>query len=230
MAQEVSYSRQAAVFEKGRFDLSIDVIGLGGVASYLVLQLKKLGVADVRGFDAKVVATNNPPYQLYGPRHAGVEKAQALIEIVEYLSGGTFEARSEYASEKTLFRDVVFMCVDSMETRKQLMHSIFQRSGATRLVIETRVDANYVIVHTLVPSNADHREEWDHSWFADSEAQNNFGCADPVSLGATSSMAADVAVSQLIQWFGNGERDLSTAPDNQIRIKMRPFSAVVFQW
>jgi hypothetical protein len=230
--EEVNFGRQLTILDPERFSkLSVDVVGLGGVASFLMLLLLKNGMPNVRGHDAKAVSAFNPPGQLYGRRHIGMQKADALQDIVADLSCATFEKSLAFVTPETEFGDVVFLCIDhQMELRKQIVHSLFARTPMTKLLIETRVDANFVVIQTVVPANSDHREMWDHYWFPDSEAENNGGCTEPVSFGAASCCAAVFALSQMVQWFGNGERDLTIAPDNLITIRMRPFEATVDQW
>lgn len=230
--EKISYRRQLTILDPDLFaDMSVCVIGLGGVGGNLVLTLKKHGIRRVVGFDGKLVSNVNPPCQVYLPRQVGRPKTEALAELVAYMQLGECELRHEYVTPDTELGDVVFLCIDhQMELRKHIAHAIFNRSQKTKLLIETRVDSNFIVVHSVIPNDLNHKEMWDHFWFPDTEAENDGGCAEPVSFGATSQYAAITAFSQMVQWFGNGARNLTTVPDNQIRIRMRPFEVTTTQW
>lgn len=230
--ETISFARQITIFDPERFrEVRVDVAGLGGVGGAIMMHLLKHGVRAVHGYDDDIVSNVNPPGQIYGSHDVGRAKTDALHDIVYRLSGSTFVKETSRVTPQTPFGDVVFLCIDhQMELRKKIVHSIFENAPQTKLLIETRVDANYVVIHTIVPSNKNHQEMWNHFWFPDSGAENNGGCAEPVALGVTSSCAAILAVSQMIQWFGNGERDLEVARGNQIRLRMRPFESEVHEW
>ncbi len=226
----MNFSRQESRFNPAQFALKVAVIGLGGVGGDVVYELVKHGVSGVVGFDHDTVAPENPPGQLYRVRDAGQQKATVLRDIVVEFADGEFTGFAHKVIEELPEADVLFLCVDDMGARKSIMHAAFRSTGV-RLVIETRVDADSVVVFTVIPQNVEHQELWDHYWFPNEEAENNGGCSVPTSLGVTSSIAAQIAVNQLFNWFGNGEKDLALVSDHHIVVTLRPqFTARAATW
>ncbi len=230
MMSGTNLDRQQAIFDTTRFAPRIvDVIGGGGVGGFIAVDLFVQGV-QTRLFDPKTVASHNPPNQIHGERHIGMNKTASVADIAHFLTGKELAVHPIHVDEHYVPADVVNLCVDSMGDRRIIMERIFSLDKKPALVIDTRIDTNYIVVHTIIPSNTKHQDKYWQYWFPDAEAVNDGGCSDKRALRAAAMCAASVAGSQLVQWFGNGERDLSTAPDNQIRITMRPWSSKTAQW
>ncbi len=226
----MNFSRQVTRLDPRKFNLAIAVIGLGGVGGDVVYELVKHGVKGVTGFDFDTVSPENPPGQIYRVRDCGLPKSEVLQHIVTEFADGSFAGFSREIAEVLPEADVLFLCVDDMDARKRIMHAAFQ-SPMVKLVIETRVDADSAVVFTVIPTVAEHQELWDHYWFPNEAAENNGGCSVRTSLGVTSSVAAQIAVNQLFNWFGNGEKDLAYANDHHIVVTLRPrFTGKATTW
>ena len=227
----ISLVRQLPRFDPGIFgDRIVDIYGGGGVGGWLGLLIGKSQIRNVRVFDNKRVSAHNPPSQVFGEPHVGLYKVDALKEIVEILASKTIEARRELVEGSFEHGDVVFVCVDLMSARKAIMQRLFASAKPPQVVIETRIDTNYVQVYTFVPSNTEHQKRYWQYWFPDQEAVNFGGCNEPEAQGYASGLAAVVAMAQFVKWFGNGERDLSTARDNQILVNIDTWKVEVYQW
>jgi molybdopterin-synthase adenylyltransferase len=139
--------------------LAITVIGCGAVGSFTVLTLAKMGIADITVYDGDTVEEHNLPNQWYKPDHLGMNKTDALWDIIHDFTGVELKANAYHYSRETL-RRIVICCVDTMDTRLKLWREV--KKFEPELYIDTRMGAEVgkvLVVHPSLPGSCRKYEE-----------------------------------------------------------------------
>lgn len=196
--------RHDDLFDKTAFDLPVHIIGTGGVGSHVAYELAKLGVgtndsAHVRFYDGDIIEAHNIANQAYDLEHIDGPKVIALADQFMKWSGGIAAAPLHgYITGQIELQGIVFLCLDSMQARKDICQGSLWRNKDVSLVVDPRMDADSAVVFTIDPNNEDHIEFWEDRWFPDDEAQNQAGCGGHLSVITTVTITAALAVHQLI--------------------------------
>ena len=139
--------------------LSVTVIGCGAVGSFTVLTLAKMGVADITVYDGDTVEEHNLPNQWYKPDHLGMNKTDALWDIIHDFTGVELKANVHHYDHETL-RSIVICCVDTMDTRLKIWREV--KKYEPELYIDTRMGAEVgkvLLVHPSLPASCRKYEE-----------------------------------------------------------------------
>ena len=139
--------------------LSITVIGCGAVGSFTVLTLAKMGIADITVYDGDTVEEHNLPNQWYKPDHLGMNKTDALWDIIHDFTGVELKANAYHYSRETQ-RGIVICCVDTMDTRLKIWREV--KKYEPELYIDTRMGAEVgkvLVVHPSLPASCRKYEE-----------------------------------------------------------------------
>lgn len=233
MTLHLDTKRHDALFDKETFALPITVVGLGGVGSHVVQQLAKLGICTHKDnvlnlWDGDVIEPHNVPNQLYHPHEVGRHKADVLCEHFAEASGGKRACvHPHYVREAIPLRGVVILCLDSMAARKQICETSVWKNPDVKLLIETRMDARYVVVHAVDPNNEKHIEKWNDYWFPDEDAENEAGCGGHLSVITTVLMTAAVAVEQFRVFAASSSAE---SMPNRIRINLKTWETAATVW
>ena len=229
----IDTQRHESVFDYKQFLEPIHVIGVGGVGSHVACHLVKLGCGvlnELHVWDGDTVATHNLANQMYDSSDVGHLKVAALQRRASTFGGITLKQHPVFFEPPQQVKGVVFLCVDTMSARRQILNMGIKGNTEVPLFIEVRMDATSVLMHVVDPSNPRHIRQWEKYWYPDEDADNQIaGCGGRVAVGPTASIAADYAVWQFIRYAAivQGGSDIL---DNQIRLTMRPLSLKTFQW
>ena len=104
MSRFLDTRRHLELFDPHTFNDKVTVIGAGATGSWLVLQLANLGITDINVYDFDIVEEHNVPNQLYGIKHVGMPKVEALREIIKEYTGTEIKIKNEnrlYSKKKT---------------------------------------------------------------------------------------------------------------------------------
>ena len=211
--------RHFTVFDPHEFKYRVDVIGCGAIGSHVVTSLAKLGVANLHYWDDDIVESHNIANQAFHPSQIGQNKALALSKIWggnEHV--GCFEPSGE--------EEIIFLCVDSMETRKEIMDSSVRLRVNVKLAIETRMGLWAGRIYSLDPTNMDRMDLWYKKWYPDEKSfeevtDTGTACQVGQTLGPVASTIANVAVVQMLRWWRStkGEGDF---PEFEVLLGMTP--------
>lgn len=194
-------TRHDAILNKNTCDIPVHVVGVGGVGSEIVRSLAKLGVglrSEFHLYDGDVVEAHNLPNQAYHELDVGQKKVTALLPHI--LSWGGIElgknvrAHPHYVGERVPFAGIVFLALDSMGARRDICEQSLWENADVGLVIETRIDTSFIIVHALDPNNSAHTKRWTDTWYSDDEREDDGGCGTHLAINPTVSIAANHAV------------------------------------
>jgi sulfur carrier protein ThiS adenylyltransferase len=169
----------------------VSIIGVGAVGRQVALQLAAIGAGRIELIDFDHVGVENLAVQGFLEEDLGEPKVQATgrlcrrinsdIEIVERLD--RFRSRHWPG-------DVVFNCVDSIETRARIWRALRQRVS---LLVDTRMAAE--VVRVLTVSDEASARHYGTTLFAGSEAYR--GACTARSTLYCAQLAASLAVAQL---------------------------------
>lgn len=163
----MDFWRQEDLIDSRLHGMKTAVIGAGGIGSFLVLSLAKMGIADLIVCDPDEVEPHNVPNQLYGEADVGLAKVQALAGIVGRQTGTFIEPiEGEVTEPSTQLpgHDLLIAAVDSMEARKKL----FEGRNSEGWYMDGRMGAQMAWVLTVPPG--DKGEYYQSKLYSDKEA------------------------------------------------------------
>lgn len=212
--------RHLSVFSPHAFGgRRVDVIGCGAVGSRVVLSLTKLGVGNIHAWDFDTIEEHNIANQVFGQKHIGWSKVEALAQIVREATEAKIEAHNERVDGSQSLGEVVFLLTDTMESRKEIWEKSLKFKLGVKLLIETRMGADSGRIYTLNPSQLSHIKAWEETLYADDEAEVSV-CGASISVGPTAEIISGLAVWQMVRAFAiecGGEDEL----ENEIMISLR---------
>jgi molybdopterin-synthase adenylyltransferase len=177
----------------GMFDEELDhcsIIGCGAIGSKLAVELAKIGVPKITLYDDDIVENHNLSNQAFSISHLGQNKAVATSMLIKAVCDVEIEINQSRVTEDNVseLRGFVFLCVDSMPTRRMLVNNLRKNPFITG-IIEARMGVYDINVYDISPLDAD---KWlVLSSFDDSVVETS-ACGSPLSVGATSSIAASI--------------------------------------
>lgn len=196
--------RSAAWYNSKLKDEYINVIGAGGIGSWLILALVRAGFRNINVIDDDIVSGTNIGGQFYSELNIGQTKTDALYFNIYNLEGKapiSFVQKNSRINNENDFNSaimnpikkrIIFCCVDNMEARK----TIFDSTTADDLVIDGRMSFDNYQIYTL-----DTQEKRDYYYenylFSDEEAYE-----EPCTAKATTHMGLAIA-SKMAQIFFN---------------------------
>ena len=137
----------------------ISIVGAGGIGSWTVFALAKMGCLSLTVIDFDKVEEHNVPSQLYAPQDVGLSKVDALQKIIRTFTGTVIIPFSgkmqEFVASGLHLGSVVICAVDSMEERKKIWEIVKPMFGEVSLYIDARMGGEQLRVFCISPFNAD---------------------------------------------------------------------------
>lgn len=99
----------------------IMIIGAGGIGSYLVSFLDRIGLYEIHVFDDDTVEEKNLTYQNYNLMDVGTKKVEALAETFDIVPQPYFVL----VKEQLVNYDLVVCCADNLAVRRLLYREGF---------------------------------------------------------------------------------------------------------
>lgn len=180
---------QKDLFDPYKFRMPVHIVGCGGIGSRIAEALVRMGLGmahnliflyDDDVFEAHNLANQFAHRKLLGkPKVIGVKQQLRAINPRANIVARQLRVDEK---EKVKLTGVVFICVDSMESRHFLMEKCLEDNNRVRCVIETRMDAGVGISHCFDSNNHQHSECWWLYWYSDDETENMQGCGGAQSI------------------------------------------------
>lgn len=214
-------------------NMPIHVVGVGAVGSRILREIAEKGRAfssEVHAWDDDIVETTNIRAQAYQAHHVKMEKVDAITLLAREWGGIEVHPHAVRVGDHVPFAGCVFLCVDSMQARKNIWENSIRNHPDVRLMIEIRIDTTGGLVHVVDPSHEDHVRQWERYWYPDTEATTaGQRCGVATALGPIASFMASLSVWQLVRFLRirDGSEDRL---DNQIRVNMVPLHVDPRQW
>ena len=96
------------------------IIGVGGIGSFLVPLLDKVGLYDITIADPDIIETKNIPYQNFDKSEVGNKKVDAMNN---YFSVKTTSKYPILTAKQMQGFDLVICCVDNLSVRRTLYNT-----------------------------------------------------------------------------------------------------------
>ena len=196
------YWRQLDVFDPEAFSQEVHIIGVGATGSWIAFILAKMGVKKIHAWDFDTVEAHNLPNQIYGRADVGFPKVEALQRRLDADCGTVVVPHNEKVDGSQKLSGIVFVCTDTMTSRKQIWTSAIKLQLGVKLMVETRLGAEVGIIHTVRPTNRADVKGFDDSLFADADGEES-PCTYR-AIATTVSAIAGLAAHKLIK-FSAGE-------------------------
>ena len=203
------YSRQKDIVPPERLAAcKATVIGVGAIGRQVALQLAAMGVPWLQLFDFDLVETSNLASQGYLEEDLGRPKVEATGGLCHRINHGL-----ELHQENERFRrsmeigDVVFCCVDRIETRQLIWNVVKDR---IRLFADGRMSAE--VLRVLTACDAASRKHYPTTLFAAAEAY-----VGPCTA-KTTIYCANVAAGLMLAQFAKYLRGLPVDPDISLNL------------
>lgn len=174
----------------------VTVIGVGAIGRQVALQLAAMGAPWLQLVDHDQVEAVNLAPQGYFPRDLGTPKVQATAALIHQINPDVqvhlLQERFRRSCED--HGNVVFLCVDSIETRKRIYEALAHRVD---FLCDGRMSAE--VLRVLSVSDLEGRTYYPSTLFAASEAFQ--GSCTAKSTLYCASIAAGLMVGGFTQWL-----------------------------
>jgi len=164
-----NYKRQKDIFDPETYNgRRIEVVGAGGIGSFTVVALAKLGLKNIRVWDGDKVEDHNVPNQFHILTAVGHPKVRALAGLTELLTGTKIKTKNKFWDwDDDKLKGIVIAAVDSMEStekdprcgRKELWESM-KADPEVELFIDARLGGETIRVLSLQPVNDSMKYDW----------------------------------------------------------------------
>lgn len=176
------------------------VVGCGAIGSKIVVELIKLGLEDITVYDFDKVESHNIANQAFNVDDIGKYKVDAIKDYANKNDAEKVKVfASKYTSEmaKESDFDFIFLAVDSIETRKDLVDA-FTRTRSMKLIIETRMGSDEVQIY-IIKSRKDYKD-WLKTISFDKAYVETSACGSPISFGLISTFASALACNAFVHY------------------------------
>ena len=164
-----NFAHQANLFNP-RKAKPLTIIGGGSVGSWVAFLAAKMGVNDIVVIDPDTVDSHNSPMSLYRPSDTGRYKVDALQEIILHMSGLQIGTVKEMYTSQAIRRGSVVVSVDLMKSRSDV-YACLAGSIKHDILIDTRVEAAYGEVLSIVPFAKDEQADYEALLYTDADAR-----------------------------------------------------------
>ena len=155
------------------------------------LALAKMGAHNITVYDPDNVDWVNLPNQMYGPRHVGTNKAEALADVIKFMEDIDINHLPERYEEQPIDGGVVVFAVDSIDIRKNLFRNIRRVGKEAVLVIDGRMGAEYGELHTWAPGDMESMRRYNGTLWSEEEVVNA-PCTAKATTYCTLSLASAI--------------------------------------
>jgi len=181
----------------------VTVIGVGAIGRQIVLQLAAIGIPHLTLVDFDTVEPVNLAPQGYLEEDLEMLKVTATAEMVKKINSQiTVELLPERFRRSTKVGDVVFCCVDKIDTRKLIWEAVGRK---TRFFADARMSAEVVRVLTACDERG--RKHYPTTLFAPAEAFT--GACTAKATVFCANIAAGLMLAAFSQWL----RGMAPEPD-----------------
>lgn len=159
-------------FDPTKVDTTCQIIGCGAIGSNIAELLIRQGVENIDLWDFDHVDSHNVVNQLYTDKDIGKEKTKCLSNILKEINPDvTIQIHNKYEGQPLY--GYIFMCVDSVKTRKEILENNKINEGIIA-VFDTRMTLTEGQAYVADWTNRVHRENLLKSLdFTDEEAKAN---------------------------------------------------------
>ena len=194
----VDYWRQLDMFDPLHFKTPVHIIGVGATGSWIAYLLAKMGVRNMTVWDFDAVENHNLPNQIFGIQEIGMLKAEAMKKIILRDCGFEIIAKTDMVDGTQKLPGIVYVCTDTMSSRKQIWENALKLNFDVDLVVETRLAAELGLIYTVHPISMRDIDGYEVTLYADDEAEES-ACTYR-SIGSMVAVLAGAACHKLVKF------------------------------
>lgn len=184
-ANESFFFRHRSVFSASVFTDDVHIVGCGGMGSHIAQSLVRMGVGEkstIHLWDDDKYELHNLANQAITAKYVGERKVTALASLLRQINPNCKTRENTHRISKAgRLSGVVFVCIDTMSDRIQIMESI-ERNPNVSVVIETRMSSRSGVSYCFDPQSSRHIDCWWTHTYTDEEADEQTGCGGTVSI------------------------------------------------
>jgi len=177
IAEAGQYLRQIDIFDPTKIKMPVSIIGAGGIGSVVTLALAKMGLTELDVYDFDQVADWNVPNQMFRPDQIGSDKVDALLEVVDDLTGVTILPIKRKIGEQEQENPggirrggIVVSAVDSMEARSAIWKEV-RMNPKFRLLVDGRLGGESIVLYSVNPCDPSGVEAYEATLHPDDEGE-----------------------------------------------------------
>jgi molybdopterin/thiamine biosynthesis adenylyltransferase len=220
---DITIRRHQSIFDPAQYPESINIIGCGATGSRVFMALVELGCMNINCYDFDHVEDHNLANQAFLASHILVPKVDACRNMYRLKTGRSAPETMTFNNARVPVKDagimsgIVFLLTDTMASRREIYEEVIKDNPLIPFVIETRMASTHGNVNVFDPNDPKQAKKWVDSLIDDGEAELS-PCGQPISVGTTASIIANLAVMQYMWWSSNPE-----AANQNIEIYLKPF-------
>lgn len=209
----IDISRHKELFNPENFTTPVHIIGAGATGSWLALALAKLGLSNINVWDFDIIEEHNVANQAFRYLDVNETKVNALQALINNQTETIIHIKNERFTNQRI-SGIVFLMVDSMETRKSIWESAIKMKPAVSLLIEPRMGLDVARIYNVEPCNLSHIKEYENTYYTDEVAEVS-ACGNSMTVISSAMSIASWCTRQLI----NFDNDIQL--DNEILIDFK---------
>lgn len=221
--------RHIEVFNSHEFDMPVHIIGCGAIGSKVGMLLGKLGAEKLYLYDFDKVNPVNIPNQVFTARHVGMNKAEALADLIEECGGKRPYAAQEKVDATFTMAGIIVVMVDTMEGRSSIWHDCIKAKPHVKFMVEARMGADQGRIYSVNPHSQEHIDRYEETLYSDEEAEVS-ACGASTSVGATSEVLGGAAAWMVMRKAGleYGWNGYADDIEFEVLLSLRPFQFFTF--
>jgi len=203
------YSRQQDIVPRDRIlECKATVIGVGAIGRQVALQLTAIGIPVLQLIDHDTVEISNLASQGYLQDDLGCYKVDATADICQQINHQLHtEVQKERFKRSAPVGNCVFLCVDSIATRKHIWDAL---ADQVNFMVDGRMSAE--VLRVITAYDAASRDYYPKTLFAAEQAH-----AGPCTA-KTTIYCANIAAGFMLAQFTRYLRMLPVDPDIQVNL------------
>lgn len=219
--------RHLPIFNVDKFNpKQVEVIGCGAIGSRLVMGLAKLGVEKIRVWDFDDVEEHNVANQFFGNQHVGKNKAETIAGLVKEYCGLNIEANNEKVDGSQKLSGVVFMCPDTMKSRKEIWLKSIKLKPSVDHLFECRMGTDSCRLYSISPIAMNKIKGYEESFYDDEETEES-ACGSKISVGPTAEFTSALLQWAFIRWHQSKlDSKKNEGPKDEVIAEVSPVAAL----
>lgn len=205
----VSFMRHNAFFgPEDSSEKTLNIIGVGATGSWVGLLAAKMGWHKFQIWDLDLVESHNLPNQIYDVHHVGMRKIDAFEEVLKRFNPQvqiTKHHKFFTAEDGPYLEDAVFIAVDSLAARKDIMPSL-SGNFMLDLILETKMGFEHAELNVLDPLNSESIDNY-LSILKDDDDVAESACNARIITTLTNIVSSSV-VHTLCNFYSSGRRNV----------------------
>lgn len=201
----IDISRHKELFNPENFTTPVHIIGAGATGSWLALALAKLGLSNINVWDFDIIEEHNVANQAFSYLDVNKTKVNALQALINNQTKTIINIKNEKFTNQHI-SGIVFLMVDSMETRKSIWENAIKMKPAISLLIEPRMGLDVARIYNVEPCNLSHIKEYENTYYTDEVAEVS-ACGNSMTVISSAMSIASWCTRQLINFDNNIQLD-----------------------